>query len=134
MKLLIPWLMVAIGGALGALTRFGIAELTVRLHASSIPNLGRGFPIATLLANLVGCFLIGVLLGSGRADSSESLRYGFGVGFLGALTTFSTFSAETITEIHNGHWAAAISYLLISLTGGLVLVVLGIVLGRKWFG
>ena len=116
------------------MSRFGIAELMVRLHASSIPNLGRGFPVATLLANLLGCFLIGVLLGSGRADSSDSLRYGFGVGYLGALTTFSTFGAETITEIHNGHWVAAISYLALSLLGGMLLVVLGIVLGRRWFG
>ena len=100
MRTAIELMLIGAGGAIGAMSRFGIAEFSRRMFSNS-------FPIGTLLANLAGCFLIGVLLGSGQADKSEPLRLGVGVGFLGALTTFSTFGAETIQKVNDGNWGVA---------------------------
>ena len=114
---------VAIGGALGAITRFGIAELARRY-------LGQSFPIGTLIANLTGCFLIGILLGSGN-DKSEAFRLGVGVGFLGALTTFSTFGLETIRHINEEEWFYAIGNVLANVILGLTFVTIGIAISKK---
>ena len=98
-------LLVALGGALGALTRMGVSQLAARW-------LGSGFPWGTLLVNVAGCLVIGVIGQSlvslegvtGKALTAESqslvslLRYGLIVGFLGALTTFSTFGFEVMRD------------------------------------
>lgn len=130
MRTEIQLLLIGLGGAIGAISRFGIAELSKRLFAESAP----WFPIGTLIANLLGCFLIGVLIGSGHADRSDPIRVGVGIGFLGALTTFSTFSAETITQIHTGNFGFAIANVLGNVIFGIGCVGLGIVAGKKIFG
>ncbi len=94
--------LVMIGGSMGALSRYGISLLSVRLF-------GTGFPWGTLLVNLGGCFMIGISFA--LADRSPlmnpSARLLFITGFLGALTTFSTFGYETFSAIHEGsHWLA----------------------------
>ena len=120
-------LLIGIGGAIGAISRFGVAEMAKRF--SSGP-----FPFGTLIANLAGCFLIGILLGSGQAEKSEPLRLGVGVGFLGALTTFSTFGAETISNAQDGNWAVAIGNVSANLVLGLACVALGMIVAKKLFG
>ena len=119
-------LLIGIGGAIGAISRFGIAQFAKRFSAGP-------FPLGTLIANLAGCFLIGMLLGSGQADKSEPLRLGVGVGFLGALTTFSTFGAETIKNVQDGNWGVAASNISANLILGLACVALGIVVAKKLF-
>ena len=119
-------LLVGVGGFVGAICRFGIAQLSRFAWVTS-------FPIGTLIANLLGCFLIGILIGSGRAETNHSLKLSFGVGFLGALTTFSTFSAETINQAQSGGvWPAALN-VAANLIIGLIAVVIGITVGQRFF-
>lgn len=119
-------LLVGAGGFTGAVCRFGIAHVSRFLWATS-------FPLGTLIANLVGCFLIGVLIGSGKADTNHHLRLSFGVGFLGALTTFSTFGAETMHHAQNGAaWIAGLN-VAVNLIGGLLAVFVGMALGQRLF-
>ena len=133
MTLVAQFASVAIGGALGAMSRFGIAELLRRWNfaGSSVES---GLPLATLVANLIGCLLIGLLLGSELGEKHAILKFGFGIGFLGALTTFSTFSAESVQQMQSGQSWMALAYMLISLTAGVLLVYLGMLLGKRWFG
>ena len=117
--------LVMIGGSIGALSRYGISLLSVRLF-------GTGFPWGTLLVNLGGCFLIGISLA--LADRTHlmnpSVRLFFVTGFLGALTTFSTYGYETFIAIYVGsHWLAMGNMLLNNVLG-LFLVFLGFRLGN----
>ncbi len=118
--------MVGLGGAFGAASRFGIAQFTRYISG------GISFPLGTLIANVVGCFLFGILLGSGRGVTDKRLELVFGVGFLGALTTFSTFSAESIGQMTEGQWFGAVSNIVGNLVLGFAAVVAGIWIGRKW--
>ena len=112
-------LFVFLGGGLGSISRFLISKYI------QVPK--EGFPWATLLANFIGCFLIGLLLG--LVIKNENLRSDFylfaAVGFCGGLTTFSTFSMENILFLRSGDYLTFISYTLLSLIGGLVFVALG---------
>ncbi len=126
MRTEIELLLIGIGGAIGAVSRFGIAELAKRYFAGP-------FPLGTLIANLAGCFLIGILLGSGHAEKNEPLRLGVGVGFLGALTTFSTFGAETVKSAQEGNWAVAAGNISANLVLGLICVAMGMVVAKKLF-
>ena len=87
-------LLVAVGGAVGALVRHGSNELCQRW---TLLTFGRFIPLSTLLVNVVGCLLIGMLMALvRRGQLSEELRLLLVTGILGALTTFSAFSFETI--------------------------------------
>lgn len=127
MRTEIELLLIGFGGAIGAISRFGIAEMAKRFVTGP-------FPLGTLLANLAGCFLIGILLGSGQAEESEPLRLGVGVGFLGALTTFSTFGAETVRNAQQGNWGVAAGNVTANLVLGLLCVAVGMVIAKKLFG
>ena len=127
-------LLVATGGAIGACFRFGIAELFRKLPAAGEADSSVGFPYATVVANFIGCFLIGALLGSGIADKHEWMKLGLGIGFLGALTTFSTFSAETVQQIQEEQWGGCVANILTSVIGGVLLVLLGMAVGKRVLG
>ena len=114
---------VAVGGSFGALARFGIANLVRRWSLTTFPL--AGFPLGTLGANLLGCFLIGLLFGSSIAEKAPAIKLGAGVVFLGSLTTFSTFSAEVVTQLNEGQWLTALGYTLVSVFAGLLLVFAG---------
>ncbi|MCA8921588.1 MAG: fluoride efflux transporter CrcB [Planctomycetes bacterium] len=113
-------LAVGCGGAIGALLRYGISEL-VAFAA------GKGPPWGTLAVNLLGCLVIGVVWAwlDQREQDPTQLRLFLVTGLLGSLTTFSTFSQETVTLIQSDRpgWAAA--YALGSLALGLCMVLLG---------
>lgn len=101
-------LLVAIGGALGAMSRFAVGLLAARW-------LGKEFPWGTLLVNVAGCFAIGIVLRvvlqlESASDETRVAIWqrGVAVGFLGGLTTFSTFSADTVTALSSGRSGLAI--------------------------
>ena len=110
------WLLVALGGATGAVIRFYISET---LPTSS-------FPWATLSVNLVGSFLLGVVASAALTQViSEDQALLLGVGFLGAFTTMSTFSLETITLVEQGQGRIAGLYVLLNSLVGPVLAWMG---------
>ena len=118
------WLLVMVGGSLGAASRYGIGLLTARLW-------GTGFPWGTLVVNLAGCFIIGLLFA--LADRSRLLtpdvRLLLITGYLGALTTFSSFSLETVNAGRAGLALQSLTNILINNAGGLALTYLGMRLG-----
>ena len=103
------YLMVAIGGAFGASFRFFISQLILNW-------LGKGFPFATLMVNISGSFIMGLLYGlieEGVIELSVA-RTLIGIGFLGAFTTFSTFSLDTLLLIQQGDIVKAIVNVLLN--------------------
>lgn len=115
---------IAIGAMPGAAARYGISRLI---------TVGAGtFPWATFWTNLSGSFAIGVLLVLlvERFPPSRHARAFAATGFLGAYTTFSTFSVETDVLIKDGHGFLAAAYVGASLAGGLAVVWLGVTVGR----
>jgi fluoride exporter len=121
--------LVMAGGSLGALTRYGTGLMAVKY-------LGIRFPYGTLIVNLTGCFLIGICfaLVDKTGWLSPSARLFLMTGFLGALTTFSTYAIETIVFMQSGTISIAIFNFLLNNMLGLGLVLAGIalvnVLGR----
>ncbi len=118
-------LLVMIGGSLGALCRYGVALMAGRL-------IGARFPWGTLIANLTGCFLIGVSFALVERTNllSPSARLLFMTGFLGALTTFSTYALETVNSIRGDTWLVAVTNIIVNNAAGLFLVLGGIWLVR----
>lgn len=118
------WLLVMVGGSLGAASRYGVGLLTARLW-------GTGFPWGTMVVNLTGCFIIGLLFA--LADRSRLLtpdvRLLLITGYLGALTTFSSFSLETVNAGRAGLALQSLTNILINNAGGLALTYLGMRLG-----
>ena len=123
------WLLVMVGGSLGAASRYGIGLLTARLW-------GTGFPYGTMVVNLAGCFVIGLLFA--LADRSRLLtpdvRLLLITGYLGALTTFSSFSVETVNAARAGLLLQAVTNVLFNNIGGLTLTYLGLRLGSLRWG
>lgn len=123
----IELLIVGVGGACGAVLRYAAA-----LVVAKIP--GGAFPWATLMVNVAGCFLIGVLIGSQLDQRHQNWRLGFGVGFLGSLTTFSTFSAQTVSATLDGDWSTASLNVAANVVVCLAATFAGIAIGRRWAG
>ena len=127
-RILLPVLkrlgIVMCGGGLGAASRYGISLLAARI-------IGTGFPWGTLAVNLCGCFLIGLLLA--LADRARFLtpdmRLLIITGYLGALTTFSTFSLETVSAGRAGLVLQPLVNILANNIGGMTLTLLGIWVG-----
>ncbi|MFP5504999.1 MAG: fluoride efflux transporter CrcB [Gammaproteobacteria bacterium] len=117
---------IAAGGALGALLRFWVASGVAAW-------LGRGFPYGTLLVNVSGSLAIGVLyiLLLERADVGAVWRLFLMTGLLGAFTTFSTFSLETLVLIESGEYLKAGVNVLLSVILCLAAAYAGILLGRQ---
>ena len=117
----------ALGGALGALSRFGMGQW---LADSGYAHLH----LATLLVNLIGALLIGILfIGAERFTLSEPARLGISVGFLGAFTTFSAFSLQLLTDIQEGQVLRAVSYAAATVFLCLISCLVGMELARSVF-
>jgi CrcB protein len=98
------WLLIGIGGALGAMARHGVS---VASHARYGAD---PFPVSVLIVNVLGCLLAGVLAGllaSTRLHLSNEARTFLMVGLLGGFTTFSAFGVDTFTLLHSGHYGTA---------------------------
>lgn len=116
------WSIVSVcaGASLGALLRWLLAGR----YNPRFPAL----PLGTLAANLLGGYLIGLALAyfASRPELPPQVRLFVVTGFLGALTTFSTFSAEVVTQLQNGHWPWALATASAHLVGSLLCTALGI--------
>jgi fluoride exporter len=119
------WLLIAIGGAVGSVARYGTYSLLLRATDRT------QFPWGTLAANLLGCLLIGYINGllSDRLIRPE-YRFLAVVGFLGGYTTFSTFGWETAAYLRDGQYARAAAYVLANNVGGMALVMVGYAASR----
>ena len=118
------YLLAAVGGALGALARWGLA--------TALPSSPGGWPWATLLVNLTGCLLLGVLLGAvfARFPGRAWLRPLLGTGVCGGYTTYSTFAVDVVRLVDDGAAGIAAGYVLASVAGGLLATAVGVQLGR----
>ena len=114
----------ALGGALGALARWAVA--------TALPHARGAWPWATLLVNLTGCLVIGALLAVllARFPHSPWLRPFLAVGVLGGYTTYSTFAVDAVQLARAGHGGLAVGYVLVSVVGGVLAVVVGLLAGR----
>jgi CrcB protein len=120
-------ILIAIFGAAGTLTRYGLQGL-VQVRAGST------FPYGTLLVNLSGCFLL-ALIGQftlNRMVISPDWRVAIAVGFFGGYTTFSSFGWETAKMLESGEWLWATTYVAASVAAGLFLSVAGIRLADRF--
>ena len=96
------YIFIALGGATGACLRYFLSQLMLQWF-------GKGFPFGTLLVNIVGSFFLGFLYSLLEHGQLETAlwRTTIGIGFLGALTTFSTFSVDTLMLFQQGLWFKA---------------------------
>lgn len=112
-------LLVALGGSIGAVFRYLISIFMIQVFGSS-------FPFGTLLVNVLGSFLMGVIYALGQMSHiSPELKALIGIGLLGALTTFSTFSNETLLLLQEGDWLKATLNVVLNLSLCLFMVYLG---------
>lgn len=112
-------LLVAAGGTLGVLARYGIGRAT--LHHEALLW-------STVAINIAGSFLLGLLVA--EHWFGRDLREGIGIGFLGGFTTFSTFSVQAVLEVDAGEPGRALAYVVASVVGGLAAATAGYALGR----
>ena len=120
-------LLAVVGGAvIGAVSRYAVSLYAVRTW-------GTGFPIGTLLVNVLGSFLIGFLWAwFSESNLSPAWRIFLFVGILGSFTTFSSFSLETLHLFQEGNWKLAILNMVLQNSLGLIAAAGGFLLGR-WF-
>ncbi|MBE0581122.1 fluoride efflux transporter CrcB [Devosia sp.] len=120
------FLLVGAGGAIGAMARFGIASLVGRLWPM-------GFPLATLLINMIGSVAMGIFIGLMARflpPWQGDARLFVAVGILGGFTTFSTFSLDTVALIERGELLQAGFYVLLSVVLCLIGLYLGLLVTR----
>jgi len=124
MMVLIQALAVAAGASVGALARWG-AGLWLNTR-------WQGFPLGTLLVNMVGGLLIGMALEWFGRQPNELLKLLLVTGFLGGLTTFSSFSGESLSLLQRGQAGMALAHTVVHVLGSLGAAALGLFLMRLW--
>ncbi len=114
------FLWVALGGALGSSARYGVNISAVRLF-------GGGFPWATLIVNVLGCFAMGLITAflQMKMPDDENTRLFLTTGLLGGFTTFSAFSLDFFGLMQRGEMPAALGYAFVSVVLSIIAVVLG---------
>jgi CrcB protein len=113
-------LLVGLGGFIGSIARYAVSKLNVYMHFLAIP-------MGTLTVNVVGSFIIGVIVGISQKSEilSADVRLFLMVGICGGFTTFSSFSVENLMLIQNGQVFSALIYTFLSLFLGFTAVYLG---------
>jgi fluoride exporter len=121
------YLLIGLFGAIGTLARYGLGG-AVQI------KMGSTFPYGTLLINLTGCFLLGLIgqLTLNRIIVPPEWRVAIAVGFFGGYTTFSSFGWETAKMLEAGEWLRATTYVAASVVLGLFLSVAGIRLANRF--
>ncbi|MFT7177965.1 MAG: CrcB protein [Oceanospirillaceae bacterium] len=116
---------IACGGAIGALSRFGLQQWIVTLYS------GR-FPLAIFVANSIGSLILGLVyvLIVEKGLLPEVWRPFLMIGLLGAFTTFSTFSLDSIRLIEQGDWLVALGNIFANVAVGLIAAFIGMYIGR----
>ena len=125
MQRLLPYLLVGMGSFVGGIAR--------HLVSRWLAGAGGRLPLATLLINVGGSFVLGVLggvLAQRATPHADALRLALGIGFCGGFTTFSTFAFENAALLDDGHWPTALGYTALSLVLGLAAVRTGLVAAR----
>lgn len=114
-------LFVGLGGAAGSMLRYLTSVVTLKYYSAS-------FPLATLVVNVVGCFLAGLIFGSITQETADAqnLKVLLLTGFCGGFTTFSAFALENVRLINSGNLSTAIVYTVVSLVAGLLAAWLGL--------
>lgn len=112
---------VAIGGAIGSAGRY----MVDRLYGA------QAFPAATLTVNLLGSFILGLLVGLVGDKVSPSLRLALFTGLLGGFTTFSTYALESAVLLRSGQSSAAVVYMFVSVAVGIALAAVGLIAGES---
>jgi len=130
MQLLMQYIVIGLGGALGSMLRFGLGSLI----DSNVQKTGQIFPWGTIVVNITGCLVIGFIFtisaSEGRIILSSLTRNFIMIGILGGYTTFSSFSLQTLTLMQAGQrWEAAANVLL-----SVVLCLVGVWLGAMLAG
>jgi CrcB protein len=117
---------IAIGSALGGVARYLLGGLIQRLT-------GGTFPTGTLVINVTGSFLLGLLYryASESAAITPEVRAMLTIGFCGGYTTFSSFTYETVRLLEDGETARAVAYIVLSMCVSLGAMVLGLAAGRE---
>jgi len=130
MQLLMNYLVIGLGGALGSMLRFGLGSLI----DTNVQKTGYIFPWGTIVVNITGCFVIGFIFtistGEGRLLLSPLTRNFITIGILGGYTTFSSFSWQTLTLAQSGQMWGAVANVLLSV----VLCLVGVWLGAMLAG
>ncbi len=121
-----PLLLVAVGGAAGAMLRY-------LFGAAAMSAFGTAFPWGTWGVNLIGGLAMGLLAGllARGSENGEALRLLIGVGVLGGFTTFSAFSLESYNMIVRGEGVLAFAYAMSSVAGSIVMLWAGVTLARQ---
>ena len=122
------FLLVAIGGGLGAAARYGLSQASVKAF-------GSGFPIGTMSANVIGSFLMGLLAGwlATQLDGGQNMRLFLGVGLLGGFTTFSAFSLEAWAMMEKKAYGEFALYAGSSVLLAILALVAGLMIARQVF-
>jgi fluoride exporter len=122
--------MIALAGAAGALSRYGISTAMSKAFS------GSDFPFGTLTVNVIGCFLIGIVMHIGLNTDiiPPDWRTAVTMGFLGALTTFSSFSYETIQLIENSKYSLVAANITANVIAALLATIAGIMLSKTIIG
>jgi CrcB protein len=122
-------LAICFGGAVGTGARYLLSEWVVR-------RLDHAFPFGTLAVNVIGSFLVAVLmfLGVEATALSPTLRLTLTTGVMGGFTTYSAFSFETLRSLQQGQWGLALTNVLVTLLGCLAACALGWALARRLYG
>ena len=117
------FLLVGLGGALGSMLRYATSLLTAKYDAND-------FPVATFITNVLGCLLIGILIGYFSKNGNQSLSFLLITGFCGGYTTFSTFAAENVAMWQNQNYLTLLIYTVASVLLGCLAVGFGLMLSK----
>ena len=117
----------AIGGALGAISRFAVDRVVNEVFGTLV--------LGTFVANISGSFLLGMLIAAagGRVGLSEEARAVAAIGFLGSYTTFSTLTVASVQLAADGDWLRAFTNIAGSIVAGILAALAGILVGRVAF-
>lgn len=117
---MLPWLLVAFGGAIGAVLRYGVSRLTSQMGYST--------PVSTFAVNFMGSYVLGILLFSSERSQwlGDKGKVFLSVGILGAFTTMSTFSFESMKLLEEKGWMP----FSVNVIGTILLVLLAVILGK----